>query len=183
MHNPVVLGRAPTMSEGRDAIHVAVIPAVAHKCLKPGERVGYADGRTHSDAGPRLVVDPFGYGVEEGERVWLLLPPNTVADMRHVWSCPSIPDEETTRSPEKGRDSIILKVAELCGLSYSRMMEEATYWAEESEKPYFDYTYMGTNEDYKNVTDQEWDAFWTRFQEITGKEPPPHRGGYFSCSC
>lgn len=69
---------------GRDAVHIAVVPAVnvTRRDLRPGERM--ANG----------VVDCFlKEPVRPGERYWLMLYPQTVTSLRHVWSHPAFPDE------------------------------------------------------------------------------------------
>lgn len=78
----------------RDAIHVAVIPARALVRMSPGCHVGI-----HEEYLPEVVaessearkcigiVDPFlKEDVEEGQRFWLFMYPNTVTSLRHAWS-------------------------------------------------------------------------------------------------
>jgi hypothetical protein len=91
------LGEAPADDARRDAVHVAVAPVVAAQCLRPGQHVGLGqDGRAAEDAGPIGVVDPFLRApVEEGQRFWLFLYPNTVTILRHVWTHPAF----TARAP------------------------------------------------------------------------------------
>ena len=83
----------------RDAIHLAVFPAVASQLLSPGESVSILDGlacRTQRGCGLG-IVDPFlARPVKPGERFWLILYPRTIDSLRHVWSHPGIPDEPQT---------------------------------------------------------------------------------------
>lgn len=78
----------------RDAVHVAVSSVTAVERLSPGQRVGFAEegnaelvGTSEKAIG---IVDPFlTQDVEPGERCWLLLDPNSITGLRHVWSHPA----------------------------------------------------------------------------------------------
>src|SRR5262249_24063733 len=80
----------------RDAVHVAVAPVTAAEELKPGVHVGFRPaGQTEGvgpvDPGRHIgIVDPFLRDqVQPGERFWLLLYPNTITSLRHVWTHPA----------------------------------------------------------------------------------------------
>ena len=78
----------------RDAIHIAVAPVTATQPLKPGQHVGLVEAGDRELVGPCEstigIVDPFlSADVEAGERFWLLLYPNTITGMRHVWTHPA----------------------------------------------------------------------------------------------
>ncbi len=80
------LGTNPNPDSGRDAVHIAIIPMLATKRLDPGERL--ANG----------LVDPFlTVPVEPGQWFWLLLYPNTVTSLRHIWTHPAFEPEEVCR--------------------------------------------------------------------------------------
>ena len=88
-----VLGKLIGQDEhpGRDCIHVAIAPVVAGEYLIPGQKVGLVDGRARVGLPPGIhaigVVDPFlGNAVNEGEKFYLFLFPNSVTSMRHVWT-------------------------------------------------------------------------------------------------
>lgn len=85
MSDTLQLGKViePGREVGRDAIHVAVYPMLAVREMRPGERLQNG------------IVDPFlKESVLPGQRFWMLLFPNTVASLRHVWSHPNFPEEQ-----------------------------------------------------------------------------------------
>lgn len=102
----VVLGKLTAESQGRDAIHVAVIPMKASETLKPGQRVARL-GEGLAGPGDVIVgiVDPFlTEDVPAGEVFWLCLLPNTVTGMRHHWNHPSFSTRDSSSSEEWLRD-------------------------------------------------------------------------------
>lgn len=82
MSEKISLGTRPEPGAQRDAVHVAIIPLVALRVMRPGERL--ANG----------IVDPFlTEPVQPGERYYLVLYPNTVTGMTHHWEHPAFPAE------------------------------------------------------------------------------------------
>lgn len=72
---------------GRDAVHIAVAPAVAKSRMIPGQSVA-ADG---SGFGTQVgIVDPFlPAPVEIGQRFFIFLKPGTITSLRHEWTHPA----------------------------------------------------------------------------------------------
>ena len=156
----------------RDAVHVAVLPAVAAHTLQPGDRVGMWHGFgsvAGTSSNPIGVVDPFlDACVSKDERFWICLFPGTITSLRHDWSHPSVVDVPT---------SAIDEVAKKCGLSTYRMVETAREYSRDGRR----YP-MGRNEDYTDVTQPEWAAFWAEFYLLEGVRPT-NDGSPFTCAC
>lgn len=97
------LGTIIDDKQKRDAIHLAVIPAIAAIALAPGEHVYLLGGHAHKrvldwEADSRLrpigIVDPFlADNVQDGEWFWLVIYPRVITSLRHVWTHPVIKDE------------------------------------------------------------------------------------------
>lgn len=88
------LGALLKEGEGqRDAVHVAIAPVIAAHQLQPGQRIGLLDDGLAAEenlAEAIGIVDPFlQFPVEAGEKFYLLLFPNTVTSLRHVWTHPA----------------------------------------------------------------------------------------------
>lgn len=75
-------------SPERDAIHIAVAPVTAYCKVKPGEHVGFVSDGVVGPHGRLIgIVDPFlECDVQEGERFWMFMYPNTITSLRHDWS-------------------------------------------------------------------------------------------------
>lgn len=180
------LGSIIDETAGRDAIHVAVEPAVASHFLRPGDHVGFrSDGRAGLTEKPVGIVDPFLKGnVCPGQRFWLFVYPRTITGLRHVWEHPDIP---VVPAPSCLPDN-----TERTGLvqrSIARIGEIADS---------FDVTYqelMGAAEDFL-LTGEYWnegerfegeylpESFWGHYEIVTGKTVPEDKQhSFFSCSC
>jgi hypothetical protein len=189
--NSPELGKLITTDAARDAIHVAVAPAIAAETLYPGQRVGQTDAGTVGDVPIERtigIVDPFlTHGVPAGQRFWLLLFPGTITGMRHEWEHPLFtgkadePVAKKAKAPkltaEEKAKAVIQKAADGCGISFERMMDAALLHAESGGS---EYEYDNT-EGYKDV---EFGApFWKAFTELTGVASPEWKGAPFTCSC
>jgi uncharacterized protein (TIGR02996 family) len=95
----------------RDAIHIAVAPVTAAERLQPSQHVGLVSHDTERVGAMRSptscigIVDPFlTQAVEEGQRFWLFLYPNTVTSLRHAWTHPAFTASEPVRPKERNED-------------------------------------------------------------------------------
>lgn len=78
----------------RDAVHMAIVPIMAAKRLRPGQRVGVCENGLYSaDTQAVGIVDPFLIAdVEPGQTFWLMLFQRTVTTLRHEWTHPAFPN-------------------------------------------------------------------------------------------
>lgn len=73
------LGSIISTNEKRDAIHLAVEPAVAACILRPGDDVGFVDGGFGYCSNPVGIVDPFlKEKVKPGQSFWLIIYPRQI---------------------------------------------------------------------------------------------------------
>jgi hypothetical protein len=195
------LGTIIGEGEARDAIHLAVEPAVAGEYLYPGMHVGLRlDGRAAYKGTKHVgIVDPFLPGhVEEGQRFWLIVYPRQIRSLRHVWEHPDFPPApELALAPpadnanvEASRAWITRYVEDLNAsysdeydgeygygmLSYDELIEAAkTHIAEEWE-----YLQKGPLLDGVSTLPE----FWDHFSVVTGIDvPSDKRGSFFTCTC
>ncbi len=107
MNNEPKLGTKPTGTEGRDAVHIAIVPVQAGVRLIRGIPVKLAIDEMMIPCSPEDaigVVDPFlsddDMVVKAGEWFWLCLYPKTITNLRHVWEHPSFKLSTETKADE-----------------------------------------------------------------------------------
>lgn len=189
----VEIGKLVDSDQQRDAIHVAVFPAMAGTKHRPGDHV-YCDenGVTWPSVNSSStgVVDPFLTSVvEEGQRFWLFLKPNTVTGMRHHWQHPGFPDEPSVasigtkeESEEWLRDFVEsndtpnyeVLIAAALGEDISGFDEYGDLYSRNDGE----YLFFGNTDAHGDIPP----AFWDHVENVTGKKCPI-RAKYFSCSC
>lgn len=84
------------------------------------------------------------------------------------------------------RDQYIQKIADKCGLSYDALLGHAGYFYQSLENDMWgNPTNLGTHEYYKDVTLEEWEIFWKRYERICGSSTTINDGNScpFTCSC
>ncbi len=171
---------------GRDAIHLAVEPAIAAQRLYPGQDVGFTGGEAMASANPVGIVDPFLKApVQVGERFWLVVYPRQITSLRHVWEHPAFP-ESSKKSAEK--------------TDKEKSEEWLRHWCDTNDVPAYESIIEGLlnshgGDDYGHVVHQgEYllshgseahaeipNEFWDHIEIVTGKVFP--RATHFSCSC
>ena len=158
----------------RDAIHVAIIPAVAGDRLLPGAKVGRdEDGLYVTRVEPLGIVDPFlNRPVELKDRFWLFLFPNTVTGMRHHWEHPAFVGDEA-RSASK---EWLHRKAEEFDWSYEELVDLAkTHW-KHGDLFCGDYEGYDFNRYYPEIR--------LHIQIATGMTlPETDEDDYFRCAC
>ncbi len=172
------LGTIIPEGSGRDAIHLAVEPAVAAEDLTPGQDVGFVDGGFGPCDKPLGIVDPFIKGtVRKGQRFWFVLYPRKITSLRHVWSHPEFDVVPASTDPVEISRKWIEGFASDIDQTYNRVMDAARTYA-----LYEEYT-SDNSESYKPHWDK-FPEFWKHYQIVTGEEVPKDRQeSFFTCSC
>lgn len=181
----------PADAGGRDAVHVAVISAVAAHTLKPGQHVGFSnikapsgEGFAITDADKSLgIVDPFiKRPVRPEERFWLYIYPRTITGLNHQWSHPDLPDEAqrgdelySPPSQKLASEKWIKDWAEPHGVTCRDMIAAAEAFIKHG-------AYLCRGGDLEGVSVP--DEFWEHFERVTGQVVKTEdKGSFFTCSC
>lgn len=182
-----LLGQVLTaIDHQRDAVHIAVAPMIAGETMHPGQRIGLAFGSTtvarrrhlHTDYGgiePIGIVDPFlTEAVEEGQRFWMFLLPNTVTGMRHEWAHPAF----TAQAPVSSPEAWLRDFADRWNMDYDQMVEEA------QDKDGYAIA-RGVDLHSAGELGSDEALFWSNLEALTGKQfNAEHRTEFgWSCSC
>jgi hypothetical protein len=170
----ITLGSEPAENSERDAIHVAIYPAIAGQDLAPGDHVSLTDGQAYKRKTDRVgIVDPFLKSkVEKGAKFWLLIYQKSVTGMRHHWQHPLFQDVPEKKKQEDSESVSWLKnYAESVDVTYNELIASANDWVD-----YGNHLVQGGK--FESV----WlpDEFWVHYRNVTGKIGS---GSFFSCSC
>jgi hypothetical protein len=189
------LGTIIGEGEKRDAIHLAVEPAVAAHTLRPGQDVGIADGVAGASTNPVGIVDPFLKGaVEKGQRFWLVVYPRQITSLRHVWTHPAFGEEGvptlTPTDDQKRASEAWLRdfVSRSDCPDYDTVLNAATGQHHLNDMD-DGYNYSRNDGEYLhfNGSDAHGEIpaeFWDHVSVVCGRSIPKHvRATYFSCSC
>lgn len=187
------LGKLAPADARRDAIHLAVIPAVALHKLSPGDPVGLNPegmaSRMCPDQNIVGIVDPFlDRPVEAGERVWVCLYPGTITTLRHVWTHPAIREENApppvavSVKDKRESEAWLRQFADEVGIAYVDVISAGDAYVDHG-----DLFCQGDRESARNaMADADTrKAYWSHWQIVTGRTVPPAttEGRVFSCSC
>ena len=181
------IGKLHQESYERDAIHVAVIPVMASEPLKPGQHIGFTEGGYRVTATPSEpykligIVDPFlPQDVEKGQRFWMVLYPNTITGLKHVWSHPSIAQDG--RGVASQSEKWLRDFANEVDADYDEMMHVASTHCEDATNSWGEYLIEGGKWEGQSTPSE----FWEHYQNVTGKKQRDSKygsTGIFSCSC
>lgn len=187
MSDVAKLGQVHDTAQGRDAVHVAIFPAVAAQILAPGDHVGLVPGSADevmqpNDTVPALgIVDPFirDRFVQVGARFFVFLYPQTITGLRHVWTHPAFQAEGVKSSaptdPVEVSKAWIRDFAAAIDQTEHQLMEAAALWLYDEN-----YTYDNSGS-YKG----HWGSFpefWKHYEVVTGRKPK-EATCFFTCSC
>jgi hypothetical protein len=170
---------------GRDAIHLACLPATCTETLSPGSHVGLRGGVASRDLLPHVgIVDPFLMDrVWPGDRFLVVVYPRTIESLRHVWTHPDIPDDgalvylPATPLTSDAKDRLRRIAEELIGAggdSYSLLVEGMDDGYIQDGRRF---------EGWENVRVPH--EAWGLFEKIHGRpaKQSPDDEIYFGCSC
>lgn len=183
------LGTVIDETAARDAIHLAVEPAIAGERLSPGEHVRLVqDGpkKVAIASGSGVgIVDPFlPMHVQPGQRFWLVVYPRTITSLRHVWEHPEF----------DRKDDMELARAEL--ETYARAAEISVSELMAGAKEYLDHgEFMCDGSKWEGFSLPR--GFWEVYERATGEKaiygnghwgnskgkPVDKDDSFFSCSC
>jgi hypothetical protein len=176
------LGMIHTREEKRDAIHLAVLPAIAGRALRRAMDVGLRqDGKADYVGTDYIgIVDPFLPGeVEEGQSFWLVIYPRVISSLRHVWTHPEIPDEpgvQAMESREYSRQWLERFAEQL--LSYDPDgRSKFDMLISNAEEGYFP-----IDIEYGEGLSADNEELWMHFERYTGRRVI-NRPTNFRCSC
>lgn len=175
----------------RDAIHVAIAPAVAGEKLYPGQDVIVINGVACSATAGRVgIVDPFlSLAVYPEQRFWVFLIPGSITSLRHEWTHPAFDDagrldagiklpagvQVTELGTCTASDAWIREFAGSVGLEYDELMSGARDWLAHGE-------FLNRGELLYDV--DLLAGFWEHYAIATGRMvPASKRQNFFSCSC
>jgi hypothetical protein len=187
MEQPKLGSFASAMSK-RDAIHIAILPAILRHDMYGGDDVEIkiingeicAMGTSDTNNKPQGIVDPWlfrnGNSLPAGTRAFILLDPGTITSLRHEWTHPGIPN-----APPADKLASMLTIGRLAEKLGGFSAEDVIHQAEKAIRKGDDYVCMGN--DLSNWLDnQEVDEFWEHFTAITGQARPAGMNG-FTCAC
>lgn len=182
------LGQLITTAQNRDAIHIAIVPALAGMYLAPGDRIALnLKGEAIRSSSSIGIVDPFLQvnAISPGEKFWLYLNPGSITSLRHEWTHPAFANEAAPTNNQAAETIADSKAASERWLreyiarqdlpSYERVMAKVL----EQD--------VGWDEDY--ITFEGVDAhadippeFWDHVRVVTGVDVRV-KATLFSCSC
>jgi hypothetical protein len=175
------LGQLIEEDETRDAVHIAVIPAVADQVLYPSQRVAYDSGLARVEGKHVGIVDPFLDlpRLHPDDRFWLFLFPRSITGLRHIWTHPDIPEKVLERAIRTTNASEEIIRQHYCNeFDYDTVMEAAEDFAKTGG-----FHYIGMELAYATDFDT---TFWTAFTDITGIPKPAGdecTSYFFRCAC
>lgn len=182
----------PGEQNQRDAVHIAVVPVIAHHRMNPGSRVG-----VHIDIGTRVladaaakphvgIVDPFlEDAIEPGQTFWLFLFQGSVTTLRHEWTHPAFPavaqqvsESASLVGARAVAKAAIREIAANTGITYDDLMAAADQYVRDG-----DYTIQHDSQSWQDRFYGQEERFWANYQIVTGKTVDNTGAHFFSCSC
>lgn len=179
------LGKLIGPDEKRDAIHLAVLPAVAGERLYRADRIDLVDGKAVANQFGLGIVDPFieETYVDVGQYFWMVLKPRIITSLRHVWTHPDFPAPEDDATEQYKHDkeqkerarTLLENIASKCDIDPDEMIAGAHAHLDSGE-------YLNEGGRWEGIYTPE--EFWPVFEILTGRKvPEAERENFFSCAC
>lgn len=188
------LGTIIDETAGRDAIHLAVEPAIAGEQLHPGQHIGMENGVAVAKGETFGIVDPFLKGpVRPGQRFWFVIYPRQITSLRHVWEHPMFPGAPKEFQPTVEE----LDLADRTRMRIFKAQSEQWLrdWLDRSGSgPDYETFIRAVQDDslddeYLHIdgTDAAGEIppeVWPHVEAVLGRRlPKSHLPQYFSCAC
>ena len=167
-----LLGRDESAT--RDAIHIAVLPAIAAQDLAPGDHIRLDNGRAWQQGmrGAVGIVDPFlKTGPTKGARFWVFVYPGTITSLHHIWTHPEI---------EQSEDSVswLKDFANRNYIGYQDLLDSTA-----DGNVCFGSTSGPDEVGYEGGSDRARE-FWEHYEKVMGPVTNEHkRATSFRCAC
>ena len=169
----------------RDAVHIAVAPVISKYdgLLQPADPLclcaGSSDQVTHARGNAIGVVDPYlPRAVAKDERFLMFLMPMSTTSLRHQWTHPAFPDDESVAedaSAVRASRRWLDDWARQYGYTGDKAIQKAREWIR-----YGDYWVDGGTFEGETIPNE----FWSHYQNATGEIVPEDKQERFlSCSC
>lgn len=180
------LGSIITDDAHRDAVHIAIMPAIAAEDLYRGNEVGivygtkdYVKHMNRCYGLPAIgIVDPFlTVRVKKGQRFWVLLFPNTITSLWHGWTHPLIDSPQLPVQSEA--EEWLRHFADRWNFDYDELIKAAC-----SESDGF-VEARGISLHDSGDLGSDHDLFWQHLEALTGRKfDEAHKNDFgWSCSC
>ncbi len=173
-----LLGTWPKINDPRDAVHVAIIPALCATDFKVGDQVLIKNteegivaeycAHNNYDAviDPYLMVDPL-----KGQVVWVLMRPGSILSIRHEWYHPKVQHPDKVVAANMRLEAF----AKGIGSDVDQLLSKA--------RSYVDYGYHWS-EGGRFEGQGLYESFWEDYQTVTGEiVAEEYQDHFFSCSC
>ena len=187
----------PDDVSGRDAVHVAVISAVAGDELFPADDVGIAsttqDGEgepvARTDAAKLIgIVDPFlKSSAKAGQRFWLFVYPRTITGLKHVWTHPDVASQLSAAPVKPEYGPLDVQNSEDWLQDYCRNTLDTSYVAfmrtmTDLRPNDLKHDTICLDNDISGNRDIP-DEMWHHIEVVSGRKFTGKRPSFFHCAC
>lgn len=184
----------PDDAGGRDAVHVAVISAIAGHKLMPGQHIGFTkaphgdiEGTAEVEGATIGIVDPFiKLPVLRGERFWMYLYPRTITGLSHRWTHPALQDDKAGAvyvppGSQLASEQWLKNYAEEIDTGYKTLMDAADKWVRSGDY-FYGADQGGYHGQFEGMSTNP--HFWDHYERVRGiKIEENRRDNFFTCSC